>query len=293
MVNLEKIIEDTAVKMLQLAVTELPPDVMNALKKARERETNERAKKILDTLIMNAEIAKEKRLPICQDTGLVNWYVEIGEDFPIKAKLAEILRKATIRATKEVPLRPNAIDPIIEKNSGNNTGPNVPQIVWELVPGDELHLTVLPKGGGSEYWCRLYTIRPIEGLNGVIRCALQTLKDAMGKPCPPVIVGIGIGGTTDLAMKLAKKAILRSLDDSHSNPKVAELEKKIFELANKLGIGPMGLGGDTTCLGVKIEVAARHPACYPVAIAIQCWAARRCSVIITKDGTVKFLTHKI
>ena len=293
MVNLEKIIEETAVKMLQLAVTELPPDVMNALKKARERETNERAKKILDTLIMNAEVAREKRVPICQDTGLIIWYVKVGEDFPIRAKLKEILKNATIRATKEVPLRPNAIDPITERNTGDNTGPHIPYINWEIVPGNELHLTVLPKGGGSEYWCRLYMIKPIEGLNGAVKCVLQTLKEAMGKPCPPLVIGVGIGGGADIALKLAKKAILRSLDDVHPNPKIAELEQRILSLANKLGIGPMGLGGDTTCLGVKVEVAARHVATYPVGIVVQCWAARRCSVIIDKDGNVRYLTHKV
>lgn len=290
---LEEVIEKTAVELLRLAVTELPPDVMRALEEAARRETNPLAKATLETLIRNAKLAKEHRVPICQDTGTIIWYVRLGENFPIRAKLAEILRRATARATREVPLRPNAVDVVSEKNTGDNTGRFAPAIFWDVVPGDELELTVMPKGGGSENWCRLYLIKPVEGIKGVIRCVLRTVAEAMGQPCPPVIVGVGLASTSDVAMKLAKLALLRPLDAPHPIPEVAELERKLTELINRLGVGPMGLGGDTTCLGVKIEVGCRHPASYPVGVAIQCWAARRASARITSRGEVEITSHRV
>ncbi len=293
MSNLESIIEESAYKLLKIAETRLPDDVIEALRKARDKETKPLARAQFDAILKNIEIAKNQALPICQDTGSIIWYVEVGEDFPIRAKLAEILKNATRKATMEIPLRPNAVDPWTHKNSGDNTGRYYPFINWEIVPGDELKLTVLPKGGGSENTVKLWMLNPVEGINGFKRAVIETVYTAGPKPCPPIIVGAAIGAGADIAIKLAKKAVMRPIGQRNENEEIAKLELELLEALNKLGIGPMGLGGSTTVLDVHIDWGHRHPASFPVAVVTQCWAARSASLKITKDGEVKLLSHKV
>lgn len=290
---LDLVIENTTINLLKLAVTELPLDIKQGIKMALEQERNEVARNQLNTIIKNFELASNTNTPMCQDTGTIIFYLRVGEKFPILSPLPQILKRATKRASEVIPLRPNAVNPFTNKNSGDNAGKYIPFINWELVSGDTLKITAFPKGGGSENTSTIGMLNPGLGIKGIKRFIVDTVISAGGKPCPPVILGIGIGGGADIAMKLAKKALLRPLSRHHDESEVAKLEEELLILTNMTGIGPMGLGGDTTVLGVNVEYAHRHPASLPVAIAFQCWAARKASAKISSDGRVEYLTHKM
>lgn len=291
--KIENLVEDVAVTLLRLAVTELPKDVKEALKKAYRDEESETGRTQLEAIINNVELAEKTRTPMCQDTGVIIFYVKAGAEAKDLDKIEQALREATKRATKEVPLRPNAVNPLTGKNSGDNTGRFVPFIHWEIVPESNIEITVFPKGGGSENVCALGMIRPGEGIKGLKRFVVDTVINAGAKPCPPNILGVAVGGGADIAMKLAKAALLRPLNQPNPDPLLAKLEKELYEAVNNTGIGPMGLGGKFTVLGVNVEYAHRHPASYPVAVAVQCWAARRASARIHPDGKVEYLTHRV
>jgi len=291
--TIENLVEDVAVRLLQLAVTELPNDVKEALEKAYRDEESEAGRTQLEAIINNVKLAEKTRTPMCQDTGVIIFYVKGGAKAKDLDKIEQALREATQRATKEVPLRPNAVNPLTGENSGDNSGRFVPFIHWEIVPGNNVEITVFPKGGGSENVCALSMIRPGEGIKGLKKFVVDTVVSAGAKPCPPNILGVAVGGGADIAMKLAKAALLRPLNQPNPDPQLAQLEKELYEAANSTGIGPMGLGGKFTVLGVNVEYAHRHPASYPVAVAVQCWAARRASAKIHPDGKVEYLTHKV
>jgi len=277
---------------LRLAATELPQDVKKALQKAYREEESRTGKTQLEAILSNIELAEKTETPICQDTGTITFYVKAGAQAKHLDKIEGALRKATKRATEEVPLRPNAIDPFTQKNTGDNLGRFVPFIHWEVVQGDSIEITAMPKGGGSENVSALGMLEPSEGVKGFERFVIDTIVRARGKPCPPTIVGVGVGGGADIAMKLAKAALLKPIGELNPDPNIAEIERELYEAANMTGIGPMGLGGKITVLDVKIEWAHRHPSSYPVAVAFQCWAARRASARINSDGTVEYLTHR-
>ena len=287
------LIEDVAFNLLKLAVIKLPSDVKEALQQAYKEETSEAGKVNLKAILTNIEFAEKLNTPICQDTGTIIFYVKAGAQAKGLEKVETALRNATKRATREVPLRPNAVDPFTRKNSGDNTGRFIPYINWEITDGDSIEITALPKGGGSENVCALGMITPGQGVRGLKKFVIDTVIKAGAKPCPPNILGVGVGGGADIAMKTAKKALLRPLNQLNPNPELARLEKELYEAANSTGIGPMGLGGKFTVLGVNVEYAHRHPASYPVAVAFQCWAARRATARINADGTVEYLTHKV
>jgi len=291
--EIENVVEDVAVKLLRLAVTELPKDVKEALQRAYLEEESEAGKAHLKAVLNNIELAEKTGTPMCQDTGVITFYVKVGAQAKGLDKIEDALRRATKRATKEVPLRPNAVDPFTQKNTGDNTGRFIPFIHWEIVPGESIGITVLPKGGGSENVCSLRMITPGEGVKGLKKFVIDAVIKAGAMPCPPTILGVGVGGGADIAMKLAKTALLKPINQPNPNPDIAKIEKELYEAANMTGIGPMGLSGKFTVLGVNIEYAHRHPASYPVAIAIQCWAARRASARILPDGTVEYVTHRV
>ena len=289
----EQVVENVAVKLLQLAVTELPQDVKNALLRAYREEENQVGKSQLEAILENVELAEKTRAPMCQDTGVIIFYVKAGSNLDGLEHVEDALRKATLRATKQVPLRPNTVDPFTQKNTGDNTGRHVPYIHWEIVPGDTLEITVLPKGGGSENVSALGMLNPSQGTNGLKKFVIDTVIKAGAKPCPPTILGVAVGGGADIAMKLAKQTLLQPLNQPNSDPELAKLEQELLEAVNSTGIGPMGLGGKTTVLDVKVDYAHRHPASYPVAVVVQCWAARRASARIYSDGKVEYLSHKV
>ncbi len=288
-----KIVEEVAFNILKQAVIYLPKDVKEALKKAYEEETSATGKTQLKAILDNIELAERYQAPVCQDTGTIIFYAKASSQVKNLDRIEEALVKATQRATKEVPLRPNAVDPFTQKNSGDNTGRLIPYLNWEIVSGDSLELTVMTKGGGSENVGLTGMLVPGEGMKGLKKFVVDAVIKAGAQPCPPTILGIAIGGGADISMKLAKKALLKPLDEQNSDPEIAKIEKEIFEAVNMTGIGPMGLGGKTTVLGVHIDYAYRHPASLPAAIAFNCWASRRAAARISADGTVEYLTHKI
>jgi len=202
--------------------------------------------------------------------------------------LEEGIRRGLNRATSEVPLRSNAVHPITRQNPGNNIGKHVPIIHYEHSDCDFTQLTVMPKGAGSENMSALAMLTPSQGMKGIKRLVLDTVVKAGGRPCPPTIVGVGIGGSADQAMVLAKQALLRPLNIKNQDPQLAALESELKQALNLTGIGPMGLGGKTTVLGVRVEEAFTHTASLPVAVCLQCWAARRASARIAKDGSVQY-----
>jgi len=288
----QQVVENVAVKLLQLAVTKLPSDTKKLLQKAYENETSV-GKSQLKAILDNIELAEKTAAPMCQDTGIIIFYIKAGSELSGLDKIESALRKATIRATKEIPLRPNAVDPFTHENMGNNTGRFVPFINWEIVPGNELEITVLPKGGGSENVSALGMLTPSDGVVGLKKFVVDTVIKAGAKPCPPTILGVAVGGGADIAIKLAKKALLRPINEPNSDPKLAKIEQELLQAVNSTGIGPMGLGGKTTVLGVKLDYAHRHPASYPVAVVVQCWAARKATAKIYPNGKVEYLTHEV
>jgi fumarate hydratase subunit alpha len=293
LVDILNIVERVAFNLIKQAVIYLPEDVKQALQKAYTEETSEAGKTQLKAILDNIEFAEKYQAPMCQDTGTIIFYIKAGAKAEDLDKIEKALTKATRRATVEVPIRPNAVNPFTQKNSGDNTGRLIPWINWEVVPGETIEMTVLPKGGGSENVCVMGMLVPGEGIKGLKKFVVNAVLEAGAKPCPPNILGVGIGGGSDIAMKIAKKALLRPLNVSNSDPEIAKLEKEILEAVNMTGIGPMGLGGKTTVLGVNIDYAYRHPASYPAAVAFNCWAARRAAARISADGTVEYLTHKV
>jgi fumarate hydratase subunit alpha len=293
MLETAKIVENVAFNILKQAVIYLPEDVKQALKKAYAEETSETGKTQLKAILDNIELAEKYQAPVCQDTGTIIFYVKAGAKAKDLDKIENALINATRRATKEVPLRPNSVDPFTQKNSGDNTGRYIPFLHWEIVPGNSVELTVMTKGGGSENVCVTGMLVPGEGIKGLKKFVVDSVIKAGAKPCPPNILGVAIGGGVDIAIKLAKKTLLKPLNEPNQDAEIAKLEKEIFEAANMTGIGPMGLGGKTTVLGVHVDYAFRHPASFPAAVAFNCWAARRASARINADGTVEYLTHEI
>ncbi len=270
---------------LARAATRLPEEVVQALVEARDREEGP-ARVQLEAILKNVEMARAGKLPICQDTGTPTFFVRFGLDFPRLKDLVEAIPQAVRKATREVPLRPNTVHPFTGKNPGDNTGQHIPAITWEPVPGDSVEIHVLPKGGGSENCCALRMFPPGVGLRGIKEAVVEHVVGCGGLPCPPTIVGVGIGGGADLALKLGKIALLRPLKKRHPEPEVAALEEELEELINASGVGPMGLGGKTTVLAVHVEYAHRHPASLPLGIVVQCWAHRRATVHVHADGSV-------
>ena len=278
------LIEDTVVRLLREAECVLPPDVLEALEEAVGSETDQVAVSQLRIALDNAHLARERGLPMCQDTGLPVFFIRGG----CERKVREAVRRGVARATEEVPLRPNTVDPVSRENEGRNLGAEMPVTHWEPGPPDHLDIAVLPKGAGSENWSALRMLNPSDGLEGVRRFVVECVVSAGSRPCPPTVVGVGIGGTADLACTLAKRALLRPLRSRHPDPEVAGLEAVLYGQLNSLGLGPMGLGGRTTVLGVLAEKAHCHTASLPVAVSLNCWAARKAFARVHRDGLVRF-----
>ena len=270
-------------ELIRKAVVDLPSDVESALREARDREKNERAKTIFDSIVENVELARRDSTPICQDTGVLVFYVRYGT-FLNKKMIAESIVKAVQKATGENLLRPNIVHPLTRVNSNDNTGVGVPIAYFEQVDGmDYLEVTVLPKGAGSENTSTLGMLDPAKGVEGVEDYIVESIKNAGGKPCPPTVVGVGIGGSADKAMYLAKKALLRDIGSHNPDKEYSDLERRLYGRINELGIGPMGVGGDITCLAVHVEDADCHTASLPVAVNPQCWAARKAEARVYKE----------
>jgi fumarate hydratase subunit alpha len=247
----------------------LPRDVVDAIRRAADRETDAVSRIELSNILENIRLAEQLGLPLCQDTGIPVVYVTIPPQIPFTTIIGEAIADGVRNATRTIPLRPNVVSPLERKNSGDNTGVGMPAV--HARAGERLVITVLPKGAGAENMSRATMMLPTERKK-IPRFVAETMLQAGGKPCPPVILGVGIGGTFDGAPALAKEALLEPI--SSMDP----FEKGLCDMVNDLGIGPMGLGGKTTALAVKVKTAACHTASLPVAVNVQCWAARRATV---------------
>ena len=260
------------------ANTHLGQDVLDAFNRAIELETSPTGKDILEKLVENARIARDEGIPICQDTGFAVVFVELGQDVHlVGGDLKEAITEGVRQGYKEGYLRNSTCHPFSRKNTGDNTPPI---IHLDIVPGDDLRLTVAPKGGGSENMSRVTMLTPAVGINGVKDFVVRRVKESGANPCPPTIVGVGIGGTFETAALLAKKALLRPIGSKNPDTELASLERELYDDINALGIGPQGLGGRVTSLAVHVNMMDCHIASLPVAVNIQCHAARHKEVEI-------------
>lgn len=284
------IVEEAAKQTYIKALCDLPPDVRAALKKAYARETVPTARAIFEAMFKAIDIADTKKTLLCQDTGLPIYKVKVGSDFPwngasIKARLYEGAK----RATQEFPFRSSSTNTITRVNPQTSVGPGLPVIYWDFVEGsDVLDILMVPKGSGSENMSKMHMFYPQHGIKAVKKFILDAVVESSANPCPPGIIGVGLGGTADLVVKLAKEAIARPVGQRNPDPIVAEMEQELEDAINATGRGPMGLGGDVSCLAVHIECAYTHITQNPVAVNTQCWPARRARARITPDGKVEY-----
>ena len=285
MIILPETVDTVVEKLLRLANTRLSHDVGWALEAAAGWETSEIAYSQLGAIMDNVKKAEFLGRPMCQDTGIPIFYVRGRFDSSIAGLISEGVRKAT----RSIPLRPNTVDPLTRENNGENLGEGMPIIHYIPTDDDFTEITVLPKGAGSENMSRLAMLNPSDGIEGVKRFIIDSVLNAGGKPCPPSIVGVGIGGTADVCVAMSKEALLIPLDVENEDPALKELEEELFIKLNESGLGPMGLGGSSTVLGVRIKKAYCHTASLPVAVNIGCWATRRATARIKPDGTVEYI----
>ena len=272
------VITDHVRKMCLEANFDLGEDVLQAFNAAEKNEESPIGREIMGMLTENARIAKDESIPMCQDTGFAVFFVELGDDVRIAdGNLVEAINEGVRRGYQEGYLRKSICHPFTRKNTGDNT----PAVVHvELVPGDRLKIIFAPKGGGSENMSRVTMLRPSDGKKGIKDFVVTRVKESGANPCPPIVVGVGIGGTFEKAAWLAKKALLRPLGSTHPDPELAAFEQEIFAAINNLGIGPQGFGGSTTSLAVHIELFPCHIASLPVAVNINCHAHRHKEVIL-------------
>ncbi len=271
-------ITDAVARLCVQANTRLPADVAAALDRARREEPWPLARETLDRLWENKELAEGEDLPICQDTGMACVFVELGQEVHLDGNFEEAIHEGVRRGYGEGFLRKSIVgDPLRRVNTGDNTPA---AITVRIVPGDKLRLTVAPKGFGSENMSRLAMLKPADGVEGVKAFVLETVRRAGPNPCPPMVLGIGIGGSFDKVAALAKHALLRPLDEPHPDPYYAALEGELLSRINALGVGPQGFGGKTTCLGLAIETAPTHVAGLPVAVNVSCHVTRRATEVL-------------
>jgi len=263
----------TVSELCQKANTQLPPDVVAALDRARQEEPWPLAKDTLELLWKNLDMARGRELPICQDTGMACVFVELGQEVHIQGDFEQAVHEGVRQGYEEGYLRKSIVaDPLRRENTGDNT----PALLsLHLVSGDGLEITVVPKGFGSENMSRLQMLKPADGVQGVKDFVLETVRLAGPNPCPPIVLGVGIGGSFDKVAYLAKYALLRPLDVPNPDPFYARLERELLEEVNALGIGPQGFGGRTTALGLAVEMAPTHVAGLPVAVNVSCHVTRR------------------
>lgn len=273
-------VTDTIAELFEHSCHHLPPDVIDALRQAREKEKSPVCRDVLDRMLENVEVAGREGIPLCQDTGAAVVMLELGQEVHVTGgDLYAAIDEGVRRGYDRGYLRKSIADrPCFARV---NTRDNTPAMIHtDIVPGDKLKMNVLPKGGGSENCSRLTVLTPARGRQGVMDFVVDLVGEAGGNPCPPVILGVGVGGTTDKTMFIAKKALLRRVGDPSPDPEVAELEREILERVNGLGIGAMGYGGTVTALAVHVETFPCHIASMPVAVNMQCWCARRGEAVL-------------
>jgi len=278
-ISAQKIVETVRTLCIEAACN-LPEDVEQLIKKNQTLEESEFGKYIFEKIVENVELARRETQAMCQDTGITVVYLEVGQEVHITGgSLTDAINEGVRQGYQDGYLRKSVvIDPVLErKNSGDNT----PAVIHtEIVPGDQLKITIVPKGAGSENMGALKMLKPSDGLEGVKDFILKTVREAGGNPCPPIIVGVGIGGTMEKATMLAKKSLTRKAGEPHPNERYAALEKELLEKINQFGIGPQGLGGKITAMAVNIETYPTHIATMPVAVNLNCHASRHSEAVL-------------
>jgi len=292
MIDVDKF-TDIVARFLAVSGKILPDDVTEKLAELKAAETGPLAKSVYESMFENQQLAAELNRPSCQDTGVINFFVGAGDGFPDLGKVAEALKQAVIKATIDSPLRHNTVAIFDEKNDGTNVGERAPFIHWDIIPGsDKLQIETYMAGGGCSLPGRAVTFMPSAGYEGIVKYVFDTMVEWGINACPPLLVGIGIAGSVENASLLSKKAILRPLGTRNPNPRGAEMEILLEEGLNKVGLGPQGLSGNSSVMGVHIESAARHPSTISVGINVGCWAHRRGTIVFDKDLNYQILSHK-
>lgn len=284
---------DVLGRFVDVVSKELPDDVMKRLAELRVQESNPLAKTIYDVMFENMDKAKKLNRPTCQDTGVIQFFVRAGAKFPYLGQLRAILREATIQATKSAPLRLNAVEVFDEVNTGTNVGTNVPFIEWDIVDdGTNVEIEVYQAGGGCSLPGRSIVLPPLAGYEGAMKFVFDTIVDWGINACPPLVVGVGIGTCSNSAALLSKKAMLRPVGTHHPHPKAAEMERKIEEGLNAIGLGPQGISGKNSVMAVHVEGMAHHPSVLGVGVTVGCWANRHGVISFDEHLNYEILSHK-
>lgn len=271
----------------------LPTDVMKKLEALRAEEDAPLAVAVYDSMFENQKRADELDRPCCQDSGVIQYFITCGAKFPYLSGLQDALRTATLEATKKAPLRHNAVETFIEKNTGTNTGSRVPWLDWDIIPDDDsCTIEVYMAGGGCSLPGAAKVLMPGQGYEGVNQFVFDVITSYGVNACPPLLVGVGVSTSVETAARLSKKAILRPVDSAHPNADAAKMEVLLEEGLNKVGLGPQGLGGKATVMGVNIESSARHPSTIGVAVSTGCWAHRRGAIRFAADLSYEILSHE-
>ncbi|WP_159876405.1 L(+)-tartrate dehydratase subunit alpha [Aquitalea denitrificans] len=284
---------DTMAKFTAYIGKRLPRDVKAKLADLRTLETNPLAKSIYDTMEGNQQAADKLDRPSCQDTGVIQYFIEAGAHFPLLGELEDILREALAGATRLGPLRHNAVETFDEKNTGTNTGTNIPWLDWRIVPdSDSCTIDVYMAGGGCTLPGAAKVLMPGQGYEGVAEFVMDVITERGVNACPPLLVGVGVSTSVETAARLSKLAIMRPVDSKSSNPRAALMEELLEQGLNEIGIGPQGLTGNNSVMGVNIESSARHPSTIGVAVNTGCWAHRRGKIRVHADLSYEILSHE-
>jgi L(+)-tartrate dehydratase alpha subunit len=284
---------DTMAKFTAYIGKRLPNDVKEKLAELRTMETNPLARAIYTSMADNQEAADKLNRPSCQDTGVIQYFIKAGARFPLLGELEVILRNATLDATRMGPLRHNAVETFEEKNTGTNTGTNIPWLDWEIVPDQDTALVdVYMAGGGCTLPGKATVLMPGEGYEGVTDFVFDVITSRGVNACPPLLVGVGVSTSVETAARLSKRAILREIGSHNPNESAALMEKLLEDGLNEVGIGPQGLTGNSSVMGVNIEASARHPSTIGVAVSTGCWAHRRGKIRINADLSYEIISHK-
>lgn len=271
----------------------LPDDVLEKLEAMRRVQKSELATLVYDAMFTDLEMAKERNVPFCQDTGVIQYHIELGADFPIRNELEACLKEAVRRATVKAPLRHNAVQIFDEKNTGDNTGRRIPWIDLEIVPNSsDAVIYAYMAGGGCSLPGTAKVLMPVEGYEAVVQFIFDVICERGVNACPPLLVGVGIGGSVEVAATLSKRALMRPVGSHNPNARAAEFERMVEDGLNRINIGPGGLTGEGSVMGVNVETAARHPSCLAVGVSVGCWGHRRGAIRIHADMSYELLSYK-
>lgn len=270
----------------------LPDDVTKKLEELRSKEDGELPKTIYDTMFLNQKLAKELDRPSCQDTGALQFWLKCGVNFPLMGELEPLLKEAVVKATFEAPLRHNSVETFDEYNTGKNVGKGVPTVFWEIIPdSDECEIYTYMAGGGCSLPGKAMVLMPGDGYEGVTKFVMDVMTSYGPNACPPLLIGVGVGTSVETAALLSKKALMRPVGSKNENERAAKMEELLEEGINNIGLGPQGVGGNYSVMGVHIENTARHPSVIGVAVNVGCWSHRRGHIIFDKDLNYKIISH--